>query len=81
MGASVLLGVDGSRGARRARARFFSRNAEVPTMIIAVGSAEAISRALVGLRELLRDLWGNTALARMHEGLKRLRLLWEADHV
>ncbi len=22
----------------------------------------------------------NTALARMHEGLKRLRLLWEADH-
>jgi RNA polymerase sigma-70 factor (ECF subfamily) len=23
----------------------------------------------------------NTALARMHEGLKRLRLLWEADHV
>jgi RNA polymerase sigma-70 factor (ECF subfamily) len=23
----------------------------------------------------------NTALARMHEGLKRLRLMWEADHV
>lgn len=23
----------------------------------------------------------NTALARMHDGLKRLRLLWEADHV
>jgi RNA polymerase sigma-70 factor (ECF subfamily) len=23
----------------------------------------------------------NTALARMHEGLKRLRLLWEQDHV
>jgi RNA polymerase sigma-70 factor (ECF subfamily) len=23
----------------------------------------------------------NTALARMHEGLKRLRLLWERDHV
>jgi RNA polymerase sigma-70 factor (ECF subfamily) len=23
----------------------------------------------------------NTALARMHEGLKRLRLLWETDHV
>jgi RNA polymerase sigma-70 factor (ECF subfamily) len=23
----------------------------------------------------------NTALARMHEGLKRLRLLWEEDHV
>jgi RNA polymerase sigma-70 factor (ECF subfamily) len=22
----------------------------------------------------------NTALARMHEGLKRLRLLWEQDH-
>ena len=22
----------------------------------------------------------NTALARMHEGLKRLRLLWEKDH-
>jgi RNA polymerase sigma-70 factor, ECF subfamily len=22
----------------------------------------------------------NTALSRMHEGLKRLRLLWEQDH-
>jgi RNA polymerase sigma-70 factor (ECF subfamily) len=33
-------------------------------------------------REIAADLRCplNTALARMHEGLKRLRLLWEADH-
>jgi RNA polymerase sigma-70 factor (ECF subfamily) len=34
-------------------------------------------------REIAADLNCplNTALARMHEGLKRLRLLWERDHV
>ena len=33
-------------------------------------------------REIAADLKCplNTALARMHEGLKRLRLLWEAGH-
>jgi RNA polymerase sigma-70 factor (ECF subfamily) len=34
-------------------------------------------------REIAADLNCplNTALARMHEGLKRLRVLWESDHV
>jgi PII-like signaling protein len=45
-GASVLLGVDGTRGGRRFRAGFFSRNAEVPTVIVAVGSGERIAEAL-----------------------------------
>lgn len=55
MGATVLLGVDGSRGDRRSRARFLSHNAEVPMMIIAIGSAEPIARVLAGLLELLRE--------------------------
>jgi PII-like signaling protein len=37
-GASVLLGVDGTAHGQRERARHFGRNAEVPMMIIAVGS-------------------------------------------
>lgn len=54
-GATVLLGVDGtSRGARR-RAQFFSRNAEVPMMIIAVGPGERIASVLPELGGLLRD--------------------------
>jgi PII-like signaling protein len=45
-GATVLLGVDGMVHGARARARFFSRNAEVPLMIVSVGDAEAIAAAL-----------------------------------
>ncbi len=42
-GATVLLGVDGTvRGVRR-RARFFSANAQVPLIVIAVGTAERIA--------------------------------------
>jgi PII-like signaling protein len=45
-GATVLLGVDGTvQGARR-RARFFARNAEVPTVVVAVGSRERIAAVL-----------------------------------
>jgi PII-like signaling protein len=54
-GASVLLGVDGTSRGRRARARFFSRNADVPVMIIAVGSGEKIAQILPALGNLLRD--------------------------
>ena len=54
-GATVLLGVDGTSRGRRTRASFFGRNAEVPMMIIAVGSGEAISRVLPDLGGLLRD--------------------------
>jgi PII-like signaling protein len=52
-GAVVLLGVDGTRDGRRSRARFFSRNAEVPTMILAVGSGDRIAELLPELSELL----------------------------
>jgi PII-like signaling protein len=54
-GASVLLGVDGTRGGRRARARFLSRNADVPVMIVAVGSGPQIAQALPELGGLLRE--------------------------
>jgi PII-like signaling protein len=52
--ASVLLGVDGTSRGRRVRARFFGRNTEVPTMIIAVGPGERIARVLPELGGLLR---------------------------
>lgn len=54
-GATVLLGVDGTSRGRRTRARFFGRNADVPMMIIAVGSAEKIERVLPELAGLLRQ--------------------------
>lgn len=52
-GATVLLGVDGTAHGERRRARFFGRNADVPLMIIAVGSVETVSRALPELGSLL----------------------------
>lgn len=54
-GASVLLGVDGTRGGRRFRARFFGRNAEVPAMVIAVGGAAGIAQALPELGRMVRE--------------------------
>jgi PII-like signaling protein len=54
-GASVLLGVDGTTRGRRTRAKFFGRNAEVPMMVIAVGSGERIASVLPELGRLLRD--------------------------
>jgi len=53
-GATVLLGVDGTAHGQRQRARFFDRNAEVPTMIIAVASGERIAAVLPELADLLR---------------------------
>jgi PII-like signaling protein len=53
-GATVLLGVDGTKHGTRQRAKFFGRNAEVPLMIIAVGSGESIARALPPLGQMLR---------------------------
>jgi len=54
-GATALLGVDGTRGGRRARARFFAANADVPMMVIAVGSGERIAQVLPELGALLRE--------------------------
>jgi len=54
-GASVLLGVDGTSRGRRVRAQFFGRNADVPTMVVAVGSGERIAQVLPELGGLLHD--------------------------
>jgi PII-like signaling protein len=53
-GATALLGVDGTAHGRRQRAAFFSRNAEVPMMVIAVGSGERIGSILPELGTLLQ---------------------------
>jgi PII-like signaling protein len=52
-GATALLGVDGTAYGQRQRAAFFSRNAATPIMVIAVGSAASIGRALPELARLL----------------------------
>lgn len=53
-GATVLLGVDGVAHGERQRANFFGRNADVPMMIVVVGSGERIARVLPELAGLLR---------------------------
>jgi PII-like signaling protein len=53
-GATVLLGVDGTAYGQRTRARFFGRNADVPMMIVAVGTGDRIGRVLPELCRLLR---------------------------
>ncbi|WP_326547472.1 DUF190 domain-containing protein [Mycolicibacterium sp. ND9-15] len=52
-GAAVLLGVDGTRHGQRKRARFFSRNVDVPEMIVAVGAAAQAQRAIEYLEQVL----------------------------
>ena len=53
-GASVFLGVDGIAHGHRERAHFFGRNADVPMMIVAVGSGELIGQLLPEVGGLLR---------------------------
>ena len=53
-GATALLGVDGTAHGRRERAAFFSRNAEVPMMVVAVGPARRFNEVLPELGALLR---------------------------
>jgi len=52
-GATVFLGVDGMVHGLRQRARFFSRNTDVPLMIISVGTGATIAEALPKLGSLL----------------------------
>jgi PII-like signaling protein len=52
-GATTLLGVDGTVGGRRERGRFFSGNAAVPTMTIAVGRNERVAAVLPEIADLL----------------------------
>lgn len=54
-GATVLLGVDGTVHGVRQRARFLSRNAQVPLMVIAVGDDDRIAAALPELGAMLDD--------------------------
>jgi PII-like signaling protein len=54
-GASVLLGVDGTRRGHRSRARFIGRNADVPMMVIAVGAGERIAAVLPELAGQLNE--------------------------
>jgi PII-like signaling protein len=54
-GATALLGVDGTAGGARRRARFFAANANVPLMVIAIGAPEPITAAVAELRALLDD--------------------------
>ena len=54
-GATALLGVDGTAHGTRERARFFSRNAATPMMVIAVGSGARIAGMLPELGTLLRQ--------------------------
>jgi PII-like signaling protein len=55
-GATALLGVDGTAGGARRRARFFAANADVPQMVIAIGDAGPIAAALAELDEPLCTL-------------------------
>jgi PII-like signaling protein len=54
-GATALLGVDGTVHGRRARARFFARNIEVPMMVSSVGSGARIAGVMEEVSGLLRQ--------------------------
>jgi PII-like signaling protein len=51
----VFLGVDGTKHGQRRRARFFSRNVDIPVMIIAVGTADQATAAIPELDAMLRQ--------------------------
>jgi PII-like signaling protein len=57
-GATVLLGVDGTRAGSRTRARFFGANRQVPVMLISIGSPERIAAVLPLLEQELGPLNG-----------------------
>jgi PII-like signaling protein len=54
-GATVLLGVDGTRHGERLRARFFARNESVPLMVMSVGDPAPIAGALARLASTLNQ--------------------------
>ncbi|HWD69313.1 MAG TPA: DUF190 domain-containing protein [Solirubrobacteraceae bacterium] len=65
-GATVLLGVDGTRAGVRTRARLLGRNVDVPVLIVCVGSGAAIARAAERL---------DSALAQPVMTLERVQVL------
>jgi PII-like signaling protein len=52
-GATVLLGVDGTRHGARERARFFARNQNVPMIVTSVGDQHRIRAAIDRLEQML----------------------------
>jgi PII-like signaling protein len=54
-GAIVLLGVDGTAHGERCRARFFGRNANVPLMIIGIGTTAQVAAAATELAGMVPD--------------------------
>ncbi len=54
-GAATFLGVDGTVDGQRRRARFFSRNSEVPVLVVGVGTAQQAASASAELSALLPD--------------------------
>lgn len=54
-GATVLLGVDGTRDGSRTRARLTGRNVDVPTLVVCVGGGEAIAAAAAELDAVLTE--------------------------
>ena len=54
-GATVLLGVDGTRHGQRQRAQFFARNASVPLMVMTVGDAQQVGKTLAHLGQILKE--------------------------
>ena len=52
-GATVLLGVDGTVGGERRRARFLAANTAVPMMVIAVGASARVAPVLGELAQML----------------------------
>ena len=53
--ATVFLGVDGTARGQRHRARFFSRNASVPVMVIAVASGVRVAQAIPAIAADIPD--------------------------
>jgi PII-like signaling protein len=53
--AIVLLGVDGTLHGERRRGRFFARNADVPLMLIAIGSEDVLGAAAGPVAELIDE--------------------------
>ena len=73
-GATVLLGVDGTAGGERRRARFFGANADVPVMVIAVGERAALAAAADEIRDGALSTFEPVRLA-PHDDVPEGRLL------
>lgn len=56
-GADVYLGVDGTIAGVRHRARFFSRNSDVPLSIVGIGTGAQADAAVEEVHALIPDAW------------------------